>query len=149
MHTSTLLAGIAASIPHTLVSGLVVGAVAFPAKLGFDHLLHHRGASPWELMLFNACLASLFVAITVVILLRWHAHSRTTQVEHVRRLYAASDRIRNELQTLVYATATTVKDSDTIKIMFKATEDIRKELEQMFPRPADLDPDRSATQGSI
>lgn len=120
--------------PKTVAWGIGAGTLAFPAKIGFDQLLHKAGASSWDLMLVNAGITAFFAATLLILLLNWIRHNRATQMEHGRHLYAASDRIRNELQTLVYGTALTAHDKEVVKMMFNATEEIVKELDQMFPR---------------
>jgi hypothetical protein len=133
MNASTLLRGILVLTPKTIAWGTGAGVLAFPAKVSLDELLYKAGASSWDVMLVNAGITALFAATLLIILLNWVRHSRSKQMEHVRHLYAASDRIRNELQTLVYGTALTAHDKEVVRMMFKATEDIVKELDQMVP----------------
>jgi hypothetical protein len=135
MDFSALLVEIADSTLYTLLSGMGAGAITFPADVGLDRLLFKAGASVLQVMLIDAAVTALFAASILVILFRWLRHSRITKREHVRRIYTASDRIRNELQTLVYAAALTGEGKETVKTMFKATEEIVKELEQLYPAP--------------
>jgi hypothetical protein len=74
-----------------VVWGVGASAVAFPAKLGFDELLYTTGASSWDVMLVGAGITALLAAMPVMILVNCLRHSRATQMEHVRRIYSASD----------------------------------------------------------